>query len=91
MVMGSIPEQVDLAVIGAGVGGYIAAIRGAELGMSVAMVEKEKLGGHCLNYACIPSKTLIHISDIYYKALHSGKFGINAKDISIDANAMLGM
>ncbi len=88
MVMGSIPEQVDLAVIGAGVGGYIAAIRGAELGMSVAMVEKEKLGGHCLNYACIPSKTLIHISDIYYKALHSGKFGINAKDISIDANAM---
>ena len=61
MVMGSIPEQVDLAIIGGGVGGYVAAIRAAQLGLSVAIVEKDKLGGHCLNYACIPSKTLIKI------------------------------
>ena len=58
MVMGSLPEEIDVAVIGGGVGGYIAAIRAAELGKSVTIVERDKLGGHCLNYACIPSKTL---------------------------------
>ena len=89
MVMGSLPEQVDLAVVGAGVGGYIAAIRGAELGLSVALVEKEKLGGHCLNYACIPSKTLIHIADIYWKAQNSEKFGISTESIHLDAKRML--
>jgi dihydrolipoamide dehydrogenase len=89
MVMGSLPEQVDIAVIGGGVGGYVAAIRAAELGKSVALVEKEKLGGHCLNYACIPSKTLIHISDIFYEAQHSQKFGINIGSVSLDAKKML--
>ncbi|MEM3296805.1 MAG: dihydrolipoyl dehydrogenase [Candidatus Micrarchaeaceae archaeon] len=88
MVMGSIPEEVDLAVIGAGVGGYVAAIRAAELGMNVALVEKEKLGGHCLNYACIPSKTLINIADDFYTATHSQKFGINVENASIDAKKM---
>lgn len=89
MVMGSLPEQVDVAVIGGGVGGYVAAIRAAELGKNVVLVEKEKLGGHCLNYACIPSKTLIHISDIFYEAQHSEKFGINISSASIDAKKML--
>ena len=89
MVMGSLPEQVDVAVIGGGVGGYVAAIRAAQLGKSVALVEKEKLGGHCLNYACIPSKTLIHISDLFYDAQHSQKFGINVQSASIDAKKML--
>ncbi len=89
MVMGSLPENVDVAVIGGGVGGYVAAIRAAQIGKSVALVEKEKLGGHCLNYACIPSKTLIHISDIFYEAQHSQKFGINIQGASIDARKML--
>ncbi|HUC38877.1 MAG TPA: dihydrolipoyl dehydrogenase [Candidatus Acidoferrum sp.] len=89
MVMGSIPEQVDVAVIGGGVGGYVAAIRAAQLGKSVALVEKNKLGGHCLNYACIPSKTMIHISDIFYEAQHSQKFGINVQSASLDAKKML--
>ncbi len=89
MVMGSIPEQVDVAVIGGGVGGYVSAIRAAQLGKSVAIVEKNKLGGHCLNYACIPSKTLIHISDIYYQMKHSQKFGIEVTAASIDAKKML--
>ncbi len=88
MVMGSVPEQVDVAVIGGGVGGYVAAIRAAQLGGSVAIVEKEKLGGHCLNYACIPSKTLIRISDIFYEAQHSQKFGIDVASASIDAKKM---
>ncbi|MDE1846435.1 MAG: dihydrolipoyl dehydrogenase [Candidatus Micrarchaeota archaeon] len=89
MVMGSLPEQVDLAVIGGGVGGYVAAIRAAELGLNVTIVEKNKLGGHCLNYACIPSKTLIKISDIYYEAQHSQKFGISVEGAKIDPKAML--
>ena len=89
MVMGSLPEQVDVAVIGGGVGGYVAAIRAAQLGKSVALAEKEKLGGHCLNYACIPSKTLIHISDVFYQVQHSQKFGINVQGASIDAKKML--
>ncbi len=89
MVMGSLPEEVDLAVVGGGVGGYVAAIRGAELGLSVALVEKEKLGGHCLNYACIPSKTLIHISDLFYQMKNAERFGITAGNVKIDAKKML--
>ncbi|MDE1870029.1 MAG: dihydrolipoyl dehydrogenase [Candidatus Micrarchaeota archaeon] len=89
MVMGSLPEQVDLAVIGGGVGGYVAAIRASQLGLNVTIVEKNKLGGHCLNYACIPSKTLIHIADIFYDAQHSQEFGINVQGASIDAKTLL--
>ncbi len=88
MVMGSLPEEVDLAVIGGGVGGYVAAIRAAELGLSVTVVEKEKMGGHCLNYACIPSKTLIHIANLFYDAQHAQSLGINVSGISIDAKRM---
>jgi len=88
MVMGSLPQQVDVAVVGAGVGGYVAAIRAAQLGKSVAIVEKGKLGGHCLNYACIPSKTMIKISDVFYEAQHSQEFGITGS-VSLDAKKML--
>ena len=89
MVMGFTPEEVDIAVIGAGVGGYVAAIRAAQLGKNVVLIEKEKLGGHCLNYACIPSKTLIKIADLFYSAQHSENFGIHVDKISIDARKML--
>ena len=86
--MGSLPEEVDLAIIGGGVGGYYAAIRAAQLGMDVALVEKDKMGGHCLNYACIPSKTLIKISDMFYEIQHAGKFGISAEKVTLDAAKM---
>ncbi len=89
MVMGSLPEEVDLAVIGGGVGGYVAAIRAAELGLNVTIVEKEKIGGHCLNYACIPSKTLIHIANLFHDAQNSQKFGITATEVQLDAKKML--
>lgn len=89
MVMGSLPEQVDLAVIGGGVGGYFAAIRAAQLGLSVGIVEKEKMGGHCPNYACIPSKTLLNISDIFYEIQHSQQFGITVSGVTLDAKKML--
>ncbi|MGA3021031.1 MAG: dihydrolipoyl dehydrogenase [Candidatus Micrarchaeales archaeon] len=84
MVMGSLPEDIDIAVVGGGVGGYFSAIRASQLGKSVALVEKEKMGGHCLNYACIPSKTLIKASDMFYEIQHAEKFGIHADSVSMN-------
>lgn len=79
----------DLVVIGGGVAGYVAAIRAAQLGMKVACVEKRgKLGGTCLNVGCIPSKALLHSSELYEEALHGEKHGIVGK-ISLDLKAMM--
>ena len=81
----------DLIVIGAGPGGYVAAIRAAQLGLRTACVEsRETLGGTCLNVGCIPSKALLHASELYEEA-HSGtlgKFGVNFKGVSLDLGAM---
>ncbi|MDE1854875.1 MAG: dihydrolipoyl dehydrogenase [Candidatus Micrarchaeota archaeon] len=84
MVMGSLPEAVDIAVIGGGVGGYFAAIHAAQIGKSVALIEKEKLGGHCLNYACIPSKTMIKVADMFYEIQHAENFGIHVGEIHVE-------
>jgi len=79
----------DLVVIGGGPGGYVAAIRAAQLGMKVACVEKRgALGGTCLNVGCIPSKALLHSSELYEEALHGQKHGIVGR-ISLDLKAML--
>ena len=72
MVVGELTTKVDLAVIGAGPGGYTAAIRAAQLGMDVVLIEKGKLGGICTNAGCIPSKALIHVSEVYDQAASSG-------------------
>ncbi len=88
MVMGSLPEEVDIAVVGGGVGGYFAAIRAAQLGKSVALVEKEKLGGHCLNYACIPSKTMIKVADMFYEIQHAEMFGIHVGSVSVNPSEL---
>ena len=88
MVMGSLPEAVDVAVIGGGVGGYFAAIHAAQLGKSVALIEKEKLGGHCLNYACIPSKTMIKVADMFYEIQHAENFGIHVGEIHVEPNEL---
>ncbi len=81
----------DLIVIGAGPGGYVAAIRAAQLGLKTACVEsREMLGGTCLNVGCIPSKALLHASELYEEA-HSGvlaKFGVNFKGVSLDLDQM---
>jgi dihydrolipoamide dehydrogenase len=80
----------DLVVIGGGVGGYVAAIRAAQLGLKVACVEKRgKLGGTCLNVGCIPSKALLHSSELFEEAKHGAKHGIVGK-IELDLKAMLG-
>jgi dihydrolipoamide dehydrogenase len=68
----------DVVVLGSGTGGYVAAIRAAQLGFKVALVEKENLGGVCLNWGCIPTKALLKSAQVYQDILHSKDFGINA-------------
>ena len=70
-------KQYDIAVIGGGPGGYVAAIRAAQLGARVALVEKERIGGMCLNWGCIPTKALVHQSDLYVEMRRAAEFGID--------------
>ena len=74
----------DIAIIGAGPGGYISAIRAAQLGAKVALIEKEALGGVCLNWGCIPTKTIITCANKYNEAKKFSKFGINLENLSFD-------
>ena len=67
MSMESAESQFDLAVIGAGPGGYVAAIRAAQLGLKTAIVEREHLGGICLNWGCIPTKALLRTAELYHQ------------------------
>jgi dihydrolipoamide dehydrogenase len=84
-------QDYDLIVIGAGPGGYVAAIRAAQLGLKTACVEsRETLGGTCLNVGCIPSKAMLHASEMYHEA-HSGalaKFGIDFKNVGLNLDQM---
>jgi dihydrolipoamide dehydrogenase len=75
----------DLVVLGGGPGGYVAAIRAAQLGMQAAVVEREHLGGICLNWGCIPTKALLRTSELYHLMHHLDQFGLSARDISFDA------
>ena len=81
-------ETFGVVVIGAGPGGYPAAIRAAQLGASVALVEREYLGGTCLNWGCIPSKALIHTSDLYAQMRSSGSLGLKTESATFDYAAM---
>ena len=74
----------DLVVIGGGPGGYVAAIRAAQLGMKTALVEREHLGGICLNWGCIPTKALLRASEIHHLLHNLDQFGFSAKDVSYD-------
>lgn len=76
--------QFDVIVIGGGPGGYTAAIYAAKKKMRVALIEKENVGGTCLNVGCIPTKALIHSADLYREMKHSDRFGIKAKDVEVD-------
>ena len=79
----------DLVVIGAGPGGYVAAIRASQLGMKTAIVERENLGGICLNWGCIPTKALLRSSEIYHLLHRLDEFGFSAKDISFDVKKIV--
>ncbi len=83
-------ETFDVVVIGAGPGGYPAAIRAAQLGASVAIVEKEQVGGTCLNWGCIPTKALIAAADTFARIKHAEAFGITVKGASVDYAVMIG-
>jgi dihydrolipoamide dehydrogenase len=83
-------EMFDVVVIGAGPGGYPAAIRAAQLGASVAIVEKEQLGGTCLNWGCIPTKALIAAADTFARIKHAEALGITVKGASVDYAVMIG-
>ena len=78
----------DVIVIGGGPGGYVAAIRAAQLGKKTAVVEKDKPGGRCLNYACIPAKTMLYTAEIYDHAVNGGEFGVRAEKASLDWEAL---
>src|SRR3954470_1534811 len=78
------PERYDCIVIGSGPGGYVAAIRAAQLGMKTAVVEKDKVGGRCLNYACIPAKAVLRVADILSEVDDADEFGIEIEGRSVD-------
>ncbi len=79
----------DLAVIGGGPGGYVAAIRAAQLGMSVAVVEREHLGGICLNWGCIPTKALLRSSESHHILNQLDDFGLAAENVTFDVGAIV--
>src|SRR5512134_3174057 len=83
-------SEFDLAVIGAGPGGYVAAIRAAQLGLRVAVVESDKLGGVCLNWGCIPSKALLTGAELVENLVRHGEtFGISASGLSLDYGKLI--
>ncbi|HMS21812.1 dihydrolipoyl dehydrogenase [uncultured Sphingorhabdus sp.] len=79
----------DLIVLGSGPGGYVAAIRAAQLGLKTAIIERENLGGICLNWGCIPTKALLRSAEIYLYMQHAGDYGLAAANISADIDAVV--
>ena len=77
-------DTYDLIVLGSGPGGYVAAIRASQLGLKVAIVEREKLGGICLNWGCIPTKALLRTSEINHYLTHASVYGLSAEKVSFD-------
>ena len=85
----SIIMAYDVIVLGSGPGGYPAAIRASQLGFSVAIIEKESLGGICLNWGCIPTKALLKSAQVYENMKHSENYGLKANDVQADFPAVI--
>jgi dihydrolipoamide dehydrogenase len=81
-------DSFDQIVIGGGPGGYVAAIRAAQLGQKTAVVERDKAGGRCLNYACIPAKTVLRTAEIFHEAQASAELGVVGNDVQLDWEAL---
>src|SRR5687767_2880891 len=81
-------ESYDVIVIGGGPGGYVAAIRSAQLGQKTAVVEKDKPGGRCLNYACIPAKTMLHSAEVFDHAVNGAELGVKVSGAELDWEAL---
>jgi dihydrolipoamide dehydrogenase len=85
-----VPESAyDVIVIGSGPGGYVTAIRAAQLGFKTAVVERDKVGGRCLNYACIPAKAVLRVADVLQEILDADEFGIKVSEPSVDFAAVM--
>src|SRR6476661_5006040 len=84
-----VAEQYDVIVLGSGPGGYVAAIRAAQLGLKTAIVERELLGGICLNWGCIPTKALLRSAEIFHYMQHASDYGLAAKEITADLEAVV--
>jgi dihydrolipoamide dehydrogenase len=84
-----VPDTYDLIVLGSGPGGYVAAIRAAQLGLKTAIVERENLGGICLNWGCIPTKALLRSAEIFHYMQHAEDYGLAAEGISADLAAVV--
>ena len=79
----------DIIVIGGGPGGYVAAIRASQLGLKVALIEREHIGGICLNWGCIPTKALLRSAEIAHLLANIEQYGFSAKDIRLDLNRII--
>src|SRR5437867_3867250 len=79
----------DIIIIGAGPGGYVTAIRAVQLGFSTAIVERDYLGGICLNWGCIPTKALLRSAEIYHYLQHAGDYGLSAEKVAYDPTAVV--
>src|SRR5579864_4775440 len=82
-------NSFDVIVLGGGPGGYVAAIRAAQLGMKAAVVERDQLGGICLNWGCIPTKALLRASEINHLLHNLDQFGFSAREVSYDAKKVI--
>jgi dihydrolipoamide dehydrogenase len=82
-------RSFDVIVIGAGPGGYVAAIRASQLGLKVAIVEREHMGGICLNWGCIPTKAMLRSSEVFHLMHRAKDFGLKAEGISYDLDAVV--
>ena len=83
-------REYDLVIVGSGPGGYVAAIRASQLGLKTAVVEKDRLGGVCLNWGCIPSKSLLTNARVYNKIRNAEEWGIRVGEISFDIEKIIG-
>ena len=83
------PTPYDVLIIGAGPGGYVAAIRAAQLGFKTAVVDREHLGGICLNWGCIPTKALLRTAEIYHTMQHADAYGLSAENVGFDTAAIV--
>jgi dihydrolipoamide dehydrogenase len=82
-------SSYDCVVIGSGPGGYVAAIRAAQLGMRTAVIERDRVGGRCLNYACIPAKAVLRAADVLTETKEAGDFGVKVSGVEVDYPAVL--
>jgi dihydrolipoamide dehydrogenase len=84
-----VADAFDIIIIGSGPGGYVTAIRAAQLGFKTAMVEREYLGGICLNWGCIPTKALLRSAEVYHYLQHAKDYGLHAENVGYDAKAVV--